>query len=202
MPVLQEHPVDAIYRQATALTLWQIIVLGGWITYLLIWKLIDLCACFLWRWLVLTTTPGAPECFEAAANRSSYGSTDLFSTPSSEQTSDLEQETLLGDLVLALPDRLVADELWPRFARNPATIFQLRGVNRRWRSLVDLSIEWKAVNYVLNLEHAPRLGETELSDQMIAQELGLEVERFYEVLDPSVDRYDVLPPLDVMEGYY
>lgn len=61
---------------------------------------------------MVTTTPGAPECFKVASAGSNYASAELFDAHP-QQDFEANQEEVIGDLISALPDRLVAHELWP-----------------------------------------------------------------------------------------
>lgn len=58
-------------------------------------------------------------------------------------------EQVASRLIPALPDELVEEEIWPLLSESPEALLHLRCVSRRWRSLIDPSLELDALNLVL-----------------------------------------------------
>lgn len=115
----------------------------------------------------------------------------------SDRGRGMENEPIVERLVPPLPDSLVEEELWPLFAKSPWVLFQLRGVNKRWKNFVDSSIEWSAVNFILL--DSPRLGASAASDLFLAQKLGLELAN-YRSWFGLTGGYNVEPPSEEDEG--
>lgn len=140
MLVQRGQSMESILHLAADFLLRQTFILSVRLFGLLLWKLTDVVALFLWQWLAMTSTPDAPECFEAPK----------FSTKSPELLELVDPNQLefpespheeIDDLIPALPDKLVEDEIWPLIARSPTTLFLLRGVNKRWKDFIHSSIE-------------------------------------------------------------
>lgn len=112
-----------------------------------------------------------PDSFLGIFNR-------LCSSPDIDRDGDLElnSEQVVDRLLPDLADELVEREIWPLLSGSPITLLHLRGVNRRWRSLIDTSFEWETLKIVLSTTDS--WGTSEASDARVTQQLGIRIANY------------------------
>lgn len=187
MPTFRHHPNDLLYSLAADLSLWQTLVFNVWVFILLLRKCKGALSFFLWRWFDKLScsfaTPGPSE-----------ASSDAELIDYADDVPDhylyggrFEDKPPLERLIPAFPDSLVEGELWLLLAQSPVALLQLRGLNWRWKSFIDETVEWRAI-YSIFLQ-PPRLGASADGDELIAHRLGLEVAERRNVIAMNRDLY-------------
>lgn len=178
--------MELLYSLVSGLSLEQTLVFCGWVLSLLVQKIAGVVSSLLWRWFVESVSSE----LQASA---SVSEEELWHLVHGDEAGESRGSIakVEGGLIPTLPGAIVEERIWPLWAESPLLLLRLRTVNQSWKTFIETSLEWHALNLVFyDFPGLRKYASGGRSLIAMTRRLKIEVTNFREFLMEDIEKVE------------